>query len=356
MTATAKVLDRLGFDSRTEVAGLKSIAHLFGTSKRRCGIYLLALPNDRFYIGQAFDVVRRFGQHVRVHERIAQFAFQPVAKGQLDNREKELIFQAERAGLTLTNVVHVSDIEGESDLDTLVLPGELDQWLGTPWQSNEQDFETEPIEFPPAHRARFDAQFKRFTNHPLFVPATTLLYLYLDAAIPYPRRTEYSFWSVSCLPSTNRGHAPRLLCVSASVMEVFCLGYHKDPKFAGGAWGFLNVASDVFAAVYPNEQEFHGAHPHVDMQRGEYRDAGQHQIRLMAYYQGDMFELLNDEAITRAAAHLCARLMRKRATIYSKFHCPQLADAALSGRTMSHEDLDSLVQELFPSGEDNDSP
>lgn len=355
MTAASHVLlSELGFPAREEVTGLKSIAQLFGTSKRRCGIYLLALPDDRYYIGQAIDVVRRFAQHAKAHARIDGFAFLATPKAKLDAAEKELIFRAEGGGLTLVNVVHVSDIEGESDLDALISPVKLDAWLKDPFLQNQNDFETEPIQFSKARLARFESNYKKFENHEMFVPSAVLLFMYLDSAIPYPRRTEYSFWSVSCMPSTNQSTWPRLLCVSASVMELFCLGYYKDPKFVGASWGFINVASDVLFSTYGSEDAFKTAHPYVELRKAGYRDAGQHQINISAATQSDMFGLLNDKAVTQAAAALCLRIMRKRATIYSKFHCPQLADAALELRVMDSAELEKIVGTVFSDEEGED--
>lgn len=347
MTTDTSPLDRLGFPALTDVAGLKTVAHLFGSSKRRCGIYLLVLLNERFYIGQAVDVVRRFSQHIKTHERIEKFSFIPTAKSKLDAQEKALIFAAESSGLTLVNVVHVSNTYGESDLDALVPPDELTAWLKAPFQQNVADFVTPPIELPIAHSARFEANYARFKDNPFFEPATVLLYLYLDSAVPFPRRTEYTFWAVSCLPSTNRSGFPSLLCLSASVMELFWLGYYKDPELAGELCGFVNVASDVLFDAYGSEAAFQQAHPHIAVRRVAYRDAGQHQVNLEAYLRDDMLNLLNDEAVTNAAAELCVRLMRKRATIYSKFHCPQLVDAALGLRAMEDEEFEKLVDAVF---------
>ena len=348
MTPSSSPLDRLGFPTPTDVAGLKTVAHLFGSSKPRCGIYLLALPNERFYNGQAVDVVRRFSQHAKTHERIEKFSFIPTTKSKLDAREKALIFTAESSGLTLVNVVHVSNTYGESDLDDLVSPDELTAWLRDPFQQNEADFATQPIELPIAHVARFEANYARFKDNPFFEPAAILLYLYVDSAVPFPRRTEYTFWAVSCLPSTNRSTFPRLLCLSASVMELFCLGYHKDPALAGELWGFVNVASDVLFDAYGSEAEFQRAHPHIAVRHITYRDAGQHQVNFEAYLRNDMFDLLNDGAVIKAAAELSVRLMRKRATIYSKFHCPQLVDAALGLREMESKEFEKLVDAVFP--------
>ena len=130
-------------------------------------------------------------------------------------------------------------------------------------------------------------------------------------------------------------------------MELFCLGYYKDPELAGELWGFLNVASDVLFAAFGSEANFQQAYPQIVVRRIAYRDAGQHQVNLFALSQHDMFDLLNDEAVTNAAAELCVRLMRKRATIYAKFHCPQLADAALKLRAIEDEEFEKLVYAVF---------
>ena len=65
----------LGYPPLEPVASLRSIAHLFGSSKNRCGIYMLEFPNSIFYIGKAVDVVRRFSQHRKNHENIIGFSF-----------------------------------------------------------------------------------------------------------------------------------------------------------------------------------------------------------------------------------------------------------------------------------------
>jgi hypothetical protein len=69
-----------------------------------------------------------------------------------------------------------------------------------------------------------------------------LLTAYLGGAVPLPRTTEYSFWSVSCLPSTGGSAWPRLVCVNAGVMELFVLGGKAE---ATSLWGYVNVALDV---------------------------------------------------------------------------------------------------------------
>src|SRR5438128_2181912 len=127
-----QLIVKLGFPPLKSVATLPSIAHLFGSTRSRCGIYLLTFQNGAIYIGQAFDVVHRFASHRRTYRDITGFAFIIEKKLKLDETERNLIRRAERLGLTLLNVVHTSEVVGDTDLD-LVFPAEKQQeWLSHP--------------------------------------------------------------------------------------------------------------------------------------------------------------------------------------------------------------------------------
>ena len=131
----------------------------------------------------------------------------------------------------------------------------------------------------------------------------------------------------SCCASTNKNTWPRLVCVSAGVMELLVLGHHRDDP--NELWGFVVVASDVLSKTFKNDKAIKTAFPSVELVRRDYRDAGQHQLSLHAHDEESMKALLQHSAVQEAAAALALRVMRKRATIYSKFHCKQLADSVL---------------------------
>lgn len=316
----------LGFAQLAPVSTLRSIAQLFGSSKPRCGIYLLEFPERRFYIGQAVEVVRRFAQHRKNYDEIVGFAFVPIQRAHLDQVERDLIRKAELLGMVILNTVHTSNVVGDTDLDMVVSPEEQTFWLSSPAKFNDGDT-VSPIVLPVAQLERFSEQFRRFKAHRLFPPGSQLLQTYLHHCIPAPKRTEYSFWVVSCLPSTNRDTWPRLLCVSAGVMELLVLGCHKATP--SEMWGFVTVASDVLSETFPTDDALMAAFPLIEVVRREYRDAGQHQVTLHADNERSMKKLLQHKAVRRAAAALALRVMRKRATIYAKFHCKQLADFAI---------------------------
>ncbi len=284
-------------------------------------------------------MVRRFVQQLRDRGPIAGFAFIPTPRRELKAREKELVRLGEMQGLTLLNVSLVSDFVSASVLEELLPSSVIERWLTCPIAENRSDLNATPIQFSDAQRARCERNLSRLQAHPLCRAAVVQLFLYLQSAVPYPRRTEHSFWSVSCMPSTNRQTWPRLLCISASRMELFCLGYYRDPQCSGAGWGFMNVASDVLFSAFGGTTGFTIAYPAVEVIRSDYKDGGPHQVRLETSTQNDMIALLRDESVTRAAATLCRRVMSLRSNIYSRHHCPQLVDLAMLFRECSAEDL-----------------
>jgi hypothetical protein len=326
--SSTAVLTSLGFSAPNEVGSLRTIAHLFGAKRSRTGVYALLLPNDRVYIGKSTDVVARFAGHRRNHEAIEAFAFQRVRLSELDDLEQSLIRRAEQAGLRLTNVTYASNVVGERDLD-LVVP-EVDQarWLANPFRANTQErADVEPIELPEPQVRRYAGRLERLRAHPNGDMAIEALAQFLAGSVPFPRATEYSFWTVSCLPSTATFYGQRLLCVHAAVIELFavCPG-GADGNPAG--WGFVNVATDVlmdeFGYVAGDWMELEGTR----MFLGGYREPGDWLTQLVVDYEEDLVPVLRDPRIQRAAAALALRMMRKRPTIFQRYHCKQLADAA----------------------------
>jgi hypothetical protein len=317
----------LGFPTLEPVASLNSIAHLFGQSKKRCGIYLLRFPDSLFYIGQSVNVVRRFSQHRRVHNDIVGFSFMPTPEPGLDESEKAFIYRAEALGLKITNAVHMTNIVGTTDLDLILSSAEQDAWFRAPCRFNESD-KASPIVLTEAQHVRFAKHFSRFQQHPLALRSLALLQQYVLNCVPAPRRTEYSFWSVSCMPSTNRSTWPRLFCVNAGVMEMFVVGAKRQNT--NSLWSFVNVAKDTVIEQWGSLSSLKRAFPFVEIVHRGYRDAGRNQVSLHVYKNAPMEKLLGDPGVSKAAAMLNLRVMRKRATIYGKYHCTQLANRALA--------------------------
>lgn len=324
----ATIYAKLGFPPLKPVATLPSVAHLFSSKRKnsRCGVYLLAFPDNTYYIGQTVEVVYRFSQHLRRHA-ISGFSFIPTRKALLDGVEFDKIRLAENLGFRLINIVHTTVSAVEADLDLVLPPAEQAKWVGR----GAYHFKRDPspsIALPQAHIDRFAPKFQQFLAHPLALSAAKLLGTYLVSAIPSPRRTEYSFWNVSCMPSTGAPNRKRLFCVSAASMELFVLFCDKsNPRELSG---FLTISVETLEVLHPDMNTFKRKHPTVEMSIYPYQDAGEDQITLHAFGLNALKRLLGDKDVQKAAGVLAQRVMRKRPTFYAQYHCPQLASLALS--------------------------
>lgn len=315
-------ISQLGFPPLREVAGRLSVAEQFGRSKRRSGVYLLCFGDSLFYIGKAFDVVRRFGQHRRVHDDICAFTFLPVRRRDLDMTERDLIHSAERLGLPLSNNVHTSVIVGETDLDELLSPDEQDAWLEAPVTFNARD--TKPRSAFESQRLRTGRQYARFAVRPDASRVVASLRSFIAATVPAPFRTEYFFWSLSCLPS---GPGPRLACLCINMMEVLTIGCQAHTP---DHWAFINVSEQILRQTYPSRRSLKARHPGVEESVRNYRTAGHDQVTLDCLSLDALTSLLIDPAVQMASAHFNLRLMRKGATIFYRYHCVDLATAVLA--------------------------
>jgi hypothetical protein len=324
------VLNTLGFVSLEYVESLRSVAHLFAPRRSRCGIYLLWFADGFSYIGQALDVVRRFGQHRADHSDIVAFGFQPVKRVLLDEAERKLIGEAEADGLSLRNVEHLSKVIGERDLDDVILPAEQEEWLKNRTGFNQAATST-PMRFPATFEQKARLRLPKFGSHPASSDCLSLLTSFALCCLPAPVRTEYTFWSVSCCPGTSANSWPRFACVSLSVMEVFVLGYYIDEP--ARIWGLLNISEQELLKRYSADRKFRARHPEIRLEKSNYRSAGHDQLCLIADDLGPLRLLLSDEAVLRASAVLNLRLMRQRATIYSRYHNPALARLIVNGQS-----------------------
>ena len=68
-------------------------------------------------------------------------------------------------------------------------------------------------------RFRYAARLEKLLKRPQAQDVLDILRLYAETGLPIPRRTERWYWSVSCLPSTDKS----LARVNASWMELFAL-------------------------------------------------------------------------------------------------------------------------------------
>lgn len=88
-------------------------------------------------------------------------------------------------------------------------------WLAGTTTLPDADEREESLEL----RFKYSARLEKLIRRPQADDVLDILRVYADTCIPIPRRTERFYWSVSCLPSTDR----TLARVNASWMELFAL-------------------------------------------------------------------------------------------------------------------------------------
>src|SRR5688500_7329255 len=115
-----RILRETGFRSAIDIEGRVSIADLFKDPVKRCGVYVLDFSNGDFYVGQAFDVVRRHAQHCRNHQDITAIRFRPTAPDRLDRIEADVIAALESKDHRLRNIALTSVPPVDSDFDLVM--------------------------------------------------------------------------------------------------------------------------------------------------------------------------------------------------------------------------------------------
>ncbi|GAA3997063.1 hypothetical protein GCM10022631_04460 [Deinococcus rubellus] len=192
---TEPMLQELGFPAWHDVSGQGSIARLHPAGQR-CGIYVLGFADGERYVGQAVDVTKRYLQHRKTYPDLIQLAFKSVPAEDLDIEEQRCIHTLEAGGMLLRNFTHMSVVRGERPFDEVVTPQEQQAWL----HSEPNLHDDPPHVDDESLRRRQRHRFEQFMALPHAQDVLVLLGLYLQTTLPFPRRTEQDFWTVSCFP------------------------------------------------------------------------------------------------------------------------------------------------------------
>ena len=323
-----KIIEQLGFqfDKAFDVKGRLSVSDLFHRSIPRCGIYLLGFSDNTFYIGQAIDVVRRFAQHRKNYENIEKLWFQPFKKETLNEVEQQLIHEAEKYGLLLTNRIFVSNIFGDTDLDLIISQSEQREWLENNKEISNNGYDIyQTIEFK--YVIRYRNNFEKLKTVAEYQRLKRILNLYITRCLPAFKKTELSFWSLSCLPATNKNTYPRYFCLNVNAMEVFVMGFEARTKTP---FVFI-ILTSLFFGDDDELDRLYKKFKTLDVEISKYRAAGSDQIRF-SFSDFREFEemLLTEPNVVKSIKELNLRLMRKGGTIYSPFHCFDLAKDVLT--------------------------
>ena len=97
-------------------------------------------------------------------------------------------------------------------------------WLEGNAELTDADEREESLEL----RFKYSGRLEKLMRKPQAAEVLDILRVYAETCIPIPRQTERYYWSVSCLPSTDK----TLARVNASWMELFALQPDADGLLA----------------------------------------------------------------------------------------------------------------------------
>jgi hypothetical protein len=206
---------------------------------------------------------------------------------------------------------------GASALDEILSPAEQQGWLASAASDAfGDDVREDNAQVRRANRVRFDRLAADFRLAAV-LPAVRR---YLAFTMPAPRRTEFSRWSVSASPDTNKNSYPRLMTVTVHSLETLYVHAPVDQQHR--TIFSLNVDRATMLRHWPNPAEAFEA-AFVD-DRGYAVRPGV--LRLEVEGARNFLRLLEVDGVVEAARRLNLDMMRKGPCLQWKSHSFGLAD------------------------------
>ncbi|MBC2639087.1 MULTISPECIES: GIY-YIG nuclease family protein [unclassified Rhodococcus (in: high G+C Gram-positive bacteria)] len=321
-----------GFSGRLSPTRAEVTRYLQDSGHGTVGYYVLEFRDGQCYVGESIDLPARLDQHRGRYSDLQGIRLRPDdaprrhpnVKRHLRLQERAFIHGAQEAGLYARNINEMATMIGASKhLDEVVSSAEQKKWLRAPDGRNASD--------PAGRRAYSDERlasstvnFRQFVTRPDADQIARILGHYLSRCVPYPARTEYQSWALSCLTQPDRKRG-RLSCITIAMTETLTL------MFEGGRSGLRGKIQVNDAELFPTEFSeiaFLRRHPSIRIGEADYQESGPGQSFLYAYSLDDIERLLDDVAVTRAAATTALHIMRKGPCMQRKVHSPQLTEAA----------------------------
>ncbi len=325
---TIGVVDGFDFSRRLRVGNLTSLSHFFEAGQSRCGVYILWFADHQAYFGLTKDVVHRFSSHRRSWSDIEEVQFAEVPEIDLPRMEQRIIGKLEASGKQLRNVTYASRVYGEAPFD-LEVPVEAQlAWLN----DDKPIADARDRRDDPDLRSKGQSKFAQLQARDDYPDIAETIRLYITNTMPSPKRSERSYWSISCLPSTNKtANEMRLAVVNVNLMETLVLIGSADGS--PGFWGFINMSYDRLwnhSGILKSQLKWLQAEDvqHALISQWGYQTAGHDQTQLHLNEPYGFLLALQEGPIAWACRELNLRLMRKGRTLFGRHHNYPLADVA----------------------------
>lgn len=276
------------------------------------GYYLLGFDDGDAYLGASTDladrlVARRHEQRGVTWVRTLPDAAVPAVQMRfLLDRERELIGSLREAGVPLRTRAAMSFRGGHSDVDDVftTIGQTVDAWLADPVAGNGVAADRR---WHPTRAAEADgrARLSRFREH-AGDAADRILDLqraYVHRCVPLPSLTEHTWWIVA---------TPRAAADSGTVTTI-TTGVVAGLRIDGDLSSTLEVNVVDLLGEDPSEADlirFRRQHPGTDVSPVPYRGGGEFTAVVRAANLDVLADLLDDTAVTRAAATAALNGMR----------------------------------------------
>lgn len=314
-----------GFPVCHYVRARNSIKELFQDTGV-CGIYILHFINGEYYVGQAKNVINRYSAHRKKHLDIDYVSFREVDPADLNRVEKEMISHLEKQNKSLRNISLVSIFPGQSDLDLVISREDQDKWLQ--YKLDKDSLLTPRFDYPEL-RKKYTERFQALRTSIYYEPIRNVIQQYILYTLPFPRTTEYSFWSLTCLTKVNNSMALcRVNIFWQETLNITEYSYTYDGrKLRDLTVSIFMCKSKLLEKI--EVEELKNLFPTLEFTELVYEKGGTDQINAVMSIQ--VFEdFLYHAPVSDAIKEFNLRLMRKGGCVYNRYHCFDFADEVLS--------------------------
>lgn len=309
------------------------------------GYYLLEFENGDCYVGQSISISDRLSGHRVLRKDISGIRLLPdVAASNLANplrhlldREAELINSAQEAGLPARNKAQMTYMSTHRPLDEIFTANDssVTEWLADPVGVNARCLNGQRSLTPSGEQltsgqAAYTTWLARTGSRAPSI--LSLLRDYIQRCLPLALQTEYDYWVLTSPEVTPVFGTLSNLTIGWT--EAFRINISKTGHISG--WVQANSV-ELFGDDHSDRPlvRFLRQHPGVDVWAAKYQAAGPFNVNIEAPDVRSLADLLDDTAVTRAAATAALHLMRKSKTgAIRSAHNPVLVNAIL-GRSLS---------------------
>ena len=177
-------------------------------------------------------------------------------------------------------------------------------------------------------RFKYGARFEKLLRRPQAQEILAILKVYADHCIPIPRRTERTYWSVSCLPSTSD---KPLVRVNASWMELFTLYADGDGVRARFILHLSSFTTDGSVAQAHLDEDFLEGCVANPEDIGHSFPPGEDMLIISVRGAASIRKFLADKRALRGIRTFNLTHMNRGRNAYQASHCYSVADYMLDG-------------------------